>query len=26
MPASVVQSDAVNCNKWRPTRDLRERL
>jgi len=23
--ASVSHSDAVNCNKWRPTRDLRER-
>jgi len=23
--ASVVQGDAVNCNKWRPMRDLRER-
>jgi len=23
--ASVAQGDAVNCNKWRPIRDLRER-
>jgi len=23
--ASVVQGDAVNCNKWRPIRDLGER-
>jgi len=23
--ASVVQGDPVNCNKWRPIRDLRER-
>jgi len=23
--ASVVQGDAVNCNKWHPIRDLGER-